>query len=162
MTDFREPTERDRYWLDQEAKRLASGLTAKAYAADHNLPIHALYQSRKRLRALGLLERTRAVRAETKNRSPKTMAFSKVDLASPRRSTPDFRLSLPNGLVLEWWGGELPSPASLRPGRPSRNIAGRIRRCPQSRAPFAAQTLHPPSRESCRGPLALTLGRSRL
>ena len=37
------------------------------------------------------------------------MAFSKVEVASPRRSSFDFRLSLPIGVVLEWSGGELPS-----------------------------------------------------
>lgn len=37
MRDVREPTERDRYWLDHEGKLSASGLTAKAYAAEHSL-----------------------------------------------------------------------------------------------------------------------------
>ena len=54
MTDFRAPTERGRYWLDQEAKLLASRLTAKACAVDHDLSVHALYRSRKRLCTLGL------------------------------------------------------------------------------------------------------------
>jgi len=34
----------------------------------------------------------------------------KVELTTPRTSQPDFRLSLPNGLVLEWSGSELPLP----------------------------------------------------
>ena len=110
MTDVREPMKRDRYWLDHEGKLSASGLTAKAYAAERALSLHAFYQSRKQLRALGLLERTRAVRGERKNREAKSMAFSRVEVASPRRSNRDFRLSLPNGVVLEWSGGELPSP----------------------------------------------------
>ena len=37
------------------------------------------------------------------------MAFSKVEVASPGRSSLDFRISLPNGVVLEWSGDELPS-----------------------------------------------------
>ena len=110
MSDVRDPTERDRFWLDHEASLSASGLTAKAYAAKHGLSLHALYQSRKRLRAFGLLDRTRAVRGDKKKRSPNSVAFSKVEVASPRRSSADFRLSLPNGLVLEWSGGDLPSP----------------------------------------------------
>ena len=40
------PTERDQYWLDHEKKLAASGLTAKAYAAEHELSLHALYQAR--------------------------------------------------------------------------------------------------------------------
>ena len=109
MIDVREPTERDRYWLDHEGKLSASGLTTKAYAAEHSLSLNAFYQSRKRLRALGLIKPTRAVRREKQNREAKPMAFSKVEVASPRRSSFDFLLSLPNGVVLEWSGGELPS-----------------------------------------------------
>ena len=109
MTDVREPTERDRHWLDHEGKLSASGLTAKAYAAEHSLSLNAFYQSRKRLRALGLIKRTRAVRGERNNREAKPMAFSKVEVASPGRSSLDFRISLPNGVVLEWSGGALPS-----------------------------------------------------
>ena len=33
-----------------------------------------------------------------------------VEVAAPRRASLDFRLSLPNGVVLEWSGSELPSP----------------------------------------------------
>ena len=51
MTESRGPTERDQYWLDHDSKLLASGLTAKAYAAENEISLHALYQSRKRLRA---------------------------------------------------------------------------------------------------------------
>jgi hypothetical protein len=109
MIDVREPTERDRHWSDHEGKLSASGLTAKAYAAEHSLSLNAFYQSRKRLRALGLIKRTRAVRGEGNNREAKSMAFTKVEVASPRRSSFDFRLSLPNCVVLEWSDGELPS-----------------------------------------------------
>ena len=110
MTDVREATERDRYWLDHEGKLSASGLTTKAYAAEHSLSLNAFYQSRKRLRALGLIKRTRAVRREKNSRKAKAMAFAKVEVAAPRRASLDFRLSLPNGVVLEWSGSELPSP----------------------------------------------------
>jgi hypothetical protein len=50
-----EPTERDRYWLAHEAAIRASGQSAKAYAAERDVSLHALYQARKRLRAMGLL-----------------------------------------------------------------------------------------------------------
>jgi hypothetical protein len=109
MPDSRELSERDRFWLDHETAIQSSGQSAKAYAEAHELSLHALYQSRKRLRALGLMERSRSVRADKKS-SAKPVSFSKVELSTPRRPSPDFRLSLPNGLVLEWSGGELPSP----------------------------------------------------
>jgi hypothetical protein len=107
MSDSPEPTERDRYWLDHEAAVEASGQTAKAYAAEQGLSLHALYQARKRLRTLGFLPpgRPRAVGAKAK-----TPAFSKVELLTPRRPGADFRLGLPNGLTFEWSGAELPSP----------------------------------------------------
>ena len=103
-----EVTERDRFWLEHEAAIAASGLTAKAYAAEHDLSLHALYQSRKRRRALEQqalkpVERTSPSKAERK-----PISFSRVDLRSPQPSTAEFRLSLPNGFVLEWSGSELP------------------------------------------------------
>lgn len=104
-----EPTERDRYWLAHEAAIKASGQSAKAYAAERDVSLHALYQARKRLRAMGLLEAGRRRRSDCKA-TARPVAFSKVELTAPRTSCPDFRLSLPNGLVLEWSGSELPLP----------------------------------------------------
>lgn len=100
------PTERDRFWLDHEAALSKSGLTAKGYAAEHGLSLHAFYQARKRLRKLGWLEAPAKVGGK-KEPSPKSVAFSKIDV---RESSPPagFRLSLPNGFVLEWSGAELP------------------------------------------------------
>jgi len=109
MTTTQQPTERDRYWLNHEAAIKTSGQTAKAYAADRKLSLQALYQARKRLRAMGLLDAARRRRSDCKAR-PSPVAFSKVELTTPRESRPDFRLSLPNGLVLEWSGSELPTP----------------------------------------------------
>jgi hypothetical protein len=108
MTDSHPPTERDRFWLDHEAALAASDQTAKAYAAEQGLSLHALYQARKRLRGLGLLPPSRSRRRSPKPESP-SVAFSKVALAPPpAMARPDFRLSLPNDLVLEWSGSELP------------------------------------------------------
>ena len=109
MSDSPKPTERDRFWLDHEAAIKSSGQTAKEYASAQDLSLHALYQARKRLRALGLMERSPAGRTDKKSVS-KPVSFSRVELATPRRSQSDFRLSLPNGIVLEWSGAELPSP----------------------------------------------------
>ena len=107
MEKRQEPTERDRYWLDHEAAVAASGETTKAYAAEHGLSLHAFYQARKRLRALGLLPAAEG--KARKKSSPKPVAFSKVAVRAPQPSPPEFRLSLPNGFVLEWSGAELPA-----------------------------------------------------
>jgi hypothetical protein len=108
-TRTQQPTERDRYWLDHEAVIKASGESAKAYAAKHELSLHALYQARKRLRAMGLLDAARRRRSDCKP-AMRPASFSKVELATPRTARAEFRLSLPNGLVLEWSGSELPLP----------------------------------------------------
>ena len=50
------PSERDRYWLEHEAALAKSGQTAKDYAAEQGLSLHALYQARKRLRNIARLD----------------------------------------------------------------------------------------------------------
>jgi len=103
------PTERDRFWLDHEAALAATDLTAKAYAAKQKLSLHALYQARKRLRALGLLAGPERPRGRSKKAaSRKAVSFSKVEVRTPSPSSAEFRLSLPNGFVLEWSGPEVP------------------------------------------------------
>ena len=87
-------------------------MTAKAYAAEHGLSLHAFYQARKRLRALGLLKKGAPKRGgATAPTSARPVSFSKVEIRAPRAEA-DFRLSLPGGAVLEWSGAELP-PAVL-------------------------------------------------
>lgn len=104
------PTERDRFWLEHEAAAAKSGQSAKAYAAEHDLSLHAFYQARKRLRALGLLPKPSTSPRDTKAPPGKPVAFSKVAVSAPRSARADFRLSFPNGLTLEWSGDELPGP----------------------------------------------------
>jgi hypothetical protein len=104
------PTDRDRFWLDHEAKLASSEGTAKAYAAEHGLSLHAFYQARKRLRTLGLLTKgvpRRSPKAGTKT-TARPVTFSKVEVRLPRPSCAEFRLSLPGGAVLEWSGEKLP------------------------------------------------------
>ena len=101
------PTERDQFWLDHEVALATSEQTTKSYAAEHDLSHHAFYQARKRLRALGLFPA--AVRRPLKKADAEALAFSKIELRSPRHSAAEFRLSLPNGFVLEWSGAELPA-----------------------------------------------------
>ena len=91
-------SERDRFWLRHHEAQGASGKDAKAYAASAGISVQALYQARKRLRAQGLLAPGRA-RPVTRAR------FSKVTVpTSPAIEDPRFRITLPNGAVLEWSG----------------------------------------------------------
>jgi len=109
MADSREPTEREQFWLDHEAALAASGQTAKDYASQQGLSLQALYQARKRLRADGLMPKARASQGSSKSK-PKRVSFSQIKLTAPPTAHADFRLRLPNGLCLEWSGGQLPTP----------------------------------------------------
>jgi len=101
--------ERDRFWLKHHEAQQASGKDAKAYAAAVGISVQALYQGRKRLREKGLL---------TPGRPKATTVphFSKVALAAPVASPsieePRFRITLPNGAVLEWSGAASVGPVS--------------------------------------------------
>jgi hypothetical protein len=109
MGSRRAPTERDRFWLDHERAIAKSGQSAKAYAAAQGLSLHALYQARKRLKALGHLPTGRvAPGKERRTRSGSAVAFSKIEVASSPARDLGYRLSLPSGLVFEWSGGEVP------------------------------------------------------
>jgi len=101
------PSERDRFWLDHHRGQVASGKSAKAYAAEQGLTAHAFYQARKRLRAEGLLDPAREARQEGRSRKRATpVRFSKVTVA-PRMERPRFRAELPNGIALDWSGPAL-------------------------------------------------------
>ena len=93
--------ERDGFWLKHHEAKQASGKDAKAYAAAIGISVQALYQGRKRLREKGLL-------APGRTRAATVPRFSKVALAAPVTSPsveePRFRVTLPNGAVLEWSG----------------------------------------------------------
>jgi len=111
MGSRRAPTERDRFWLDHEQAIAKSGQSAKAYAAEQGLSLHALYQARKRLKVLGHLPSGRTKPAKTRRtKSASSVAFSRIELASSPTRDLGYRLSLPSGLVFEWSGGEVPTP----------------------------------------------------
>lgn len=111
MGSKRELTERDRFWLDHEQAIAKSGRSAKAYAAEQGVSLHALYQARKRLKALGHLPSGRTVKSRPRRTKPGAgVAFSKIELASSPTRDLGYRLSLPSGLVFEWSGGEVPEP----------------------------------------------------
>lgn len=109
MGSSRARTERDRFWLGHEKAIAASGQSAKAYAAAHGLSLHALYQARKRRKALGPLPSAQAP-GDRKRTTAAPASFSKIELAAPAPRALGYRLSLPSGLVLEWSGGEVPAP----------------------------------------------------
>jgi len=103
-----QPTERDQFWLDHEAAQAASGQTAKRYAVATGVSLHAFYQARKRLRALGLLAAPVNRRKPRRRHPPeKRVSFSKIAV-TPAVADPRFRLELPSGVALEWSGGEVP------------------------------------------------------
>ena len=93
--------ERDGFWLKHHEAQQASGKDAKAYAAAVGISVQALYQGRKRLREKGL-------QAPGRPKATTVPRFSKVGVAAPGASAsieePRFRITLPNGAVLEWSG----------------------------------------------------------
>jgi hypothetical protein len=95
-------SERDGIWLKHHEAQQASGKDAKAYAAAVGISVQALYQERKRLREKGLLAPGRRPRAPTVPRFSKVAVAAPV--ASPSIEEPRFRITLPNGAVLEWSG----------------------------------------------------------
>ena len=117
-----EPTDRDQFWLAHETALSPSGQTAKDYASSHALSLSALYQARKRLRALGLLAAAPDRRKPIRKVSPVNgVSFSKV--AVTRAATdPRFRLELPGGMALEWSGGDVPESVAVLLERLARPI----------------------------------------
>lgn len=111
MGSRRALTERDRFWLDHEKAIAKSGQSAKAYAAEQGISLHALYQARKRLKAEGHLPSGTIVSSKRRRSKPASgVAFSKIELAPSAPRDLGYRLSLPSGLVFEWSGGEVPEP----------------------------------------------------
>ena len=97
-------TERDRYWLRHQAACAGSGLSAKGYARRQRLSVHAFYQSRKRLRAVGALEPAKAARGGASGRQAgKGHRFVRV-AAARRPAAVHYRVRLPNGVEIAWEG----------------------------------------------------------
>jgi hypothetical protein len=102
-------TERDRFWLDHEAGQVASGQTAKDYAAMQGVSLHAFYQARKRLRTLGLLAPAARREKAPRKVGPRKPWFTQIQI-TPEVSPAHFRIEMPSGIVLEWSGGAVPEP----------------------------------------------------
>ncbi len=93
-------TDRDRYWLQEQESWEKSELSAKEYARKHELSIHAFYQARKRLRAIGALDA--APPRSPKAKSRPSGGFARVEVPATRG--PRYRVRLPNGALVEWDG----------------------------------------------------------
>lgn len=87
-------TTRQKHWLDHLTAAAASKGTLVDYAKTHQLTAKHLYQSKKRLIALGYLDRVGTV---------KQTAFVRVATA-PRPTLANANLVMPNGFRLELQG----------------------------------------------------------
>jgi hypothetical protein len=112
-TKAQPPTDRDRFWINHQVAQGGSGQTAKEYAAAQGLSLHAFYQARKRLRALGLLAAAPEQRKAARKRSrSQAVSFSKIAV-TPIVADSRFRLELPGGMALEWAGGDVPESVAV-------------------------------------------------
>ncbi|MDH3281660.1 MAG: hypothetical protein OEQ18_11090 [Gammaproteobacteria bacterium] len=79
------------YWLERIRECEESGQTTKAYADAHSLSVTAMYTWRKRLVKRGLWP----------SRSER---FGRVQLTDVGRSSSEWRITLPNGVQVEFSG----------------------------------------------------------
>lgn len=86
-------TERQRYWLKHLRACEASGESVKSYATKHGLSAYALYDVRKRVKAL-------AQPASTPSASPVSFAKVRASIRPAREGR--WKARFPNGTVLEW------------------------------------------------------------
>lgn len=84
-------SERQQYWLERVRECEESGLTTKAYAEAHALSTSALYAWRKRLSQWGLW-------------SSQASRFERVQVSTLTRSSSEWRITLPNGVQVEFCG----------------------------------------------------------
>ena len=99
-------SERDRFWLKHHEAQVASGQSGKVYAAERELSLHAFYQARKRLRAIGALPPARAPveKSAGASGSSRGVRFAKVAVSAPPMDVSRLRIALANGIALEWSG----------------------------------------------------------
>jgi hypothetical protein len=95
MTKRRAKTgEQAAFWHRHVRAWTSSRETAAAYAKRHGLAVQSLYQAKHRLSR------------EARIVAPASAAFARVELRNGpetlARTTPEFRMRLPNGVVLEW------------------------------------------------------------
>ena len=90
-------TPRQRFWVEHLRQCAARGQSLSAYAAEQGLKVSSLYEAKAQLRRRGLwpLPAPQFVRVQT------------VPPAEAALVPTMFRVSLPNGVVVEAAGGEL-------------------------------------------------------
>ncbi len=91
-------TERDLEWKGHLEAVASRGVTAKAYAQEHGLSYHALYQAKKRLRKLGSWPSA----STSLKRTPVSFARVAVSEQSAPTTAGACRLRLAEGVTLEW------------------------------------------------------------
>ncbi len=90
-TDGVRLTEHQRYWLDRVKACEASGKSVVAYAAEHGLPVRAMYDAKKVLVRKGVLPRTHGTRFQRVQTEAVTVGG-------------EWRIQLPNGVLVEFSG----------------------------------------------------------
>jgi hypothetical protein len=88
-------SERDESWLAHLEKVQSQGVTIKAYAREQGVSFHAMYQAKKRLRALGAWP-------ARKQAAPVSFARVAVHNEATARSVGACRLRLAGDAVIEW------------------------------------------------------------
>ena len=93
----RELTARERFWLGHLRRIEAQGIETKAYGVKRGISVHALYQARKQLVALG---------AWPERKSPARTAsapvFAPVRIVDVPEAAMAGRVRLASGAVVEW------------------------------------------------------------
>ena len=84
-------TEHQRYWLERIQACEASGKRITVYAAEHGLPVRAMYDAKKVLVKKGVLPRTQGVR------------FQRAE-ATAIVSDSEWHIRLPNGVSVDFSG----------------------------------------------------------
>lgn len=90
-------TPRQRFWIEHLRQCAARGQSLSAYAAEQDLKVSSLYEAKAQLRRRGLWSVP----------SPQFVRVQAVRPAEAALVPTMFRVSLPNGVVVETAGGEL-------------------------------------------------------
>jgi hypothetical protein len=92
-------TAREQFWLGHLRRIEAAGIATKAYGERRGLSVHALYQARKQLVALG---------AWPERSGSAAPVFAPVRVIDAPTAGPACRVRWANGTVLEWSAAPAP------------------------------------------------------
>ena len=90
-------TPRQQFWAEDLRQCAERGQSLAAYAAAHGLKVGGLYQAKSRLRRHGLWPVA----------GPRFVRVQPTRASQPPQGSTVYRVSLPNGVVVEAAGGEL-------------------------------------------------------